>query len=85
MMRWSRKAGFMHEDCMTATGRSMGEELDLIEREADGRVIYPVETPISKTGSVVGLKGNLAPEGAIVKVAGIAAQHQIFTGPARVF
>ena len=85
VMKELRKAGLMHEDCMTATGRSMGEELDLIEREADGRVIYPVETPITKTGCVVGLKGNLAPEGAIVKVAGIAAQHQIFTGPARVF
>jgi dihydroxy-acid dehydratase len=85
VMKELRKAGLMHEDCMTATGRSMGEELDLIEREADGRVIYPVETPITKTGGVVGLKGNLAPEGAIVKVAGIAAQHQIFTGPARVF
>mgnify|MGYP000235501612 FL=1 len=85
VMKELRKAGLLHEDCMTATGRSMGEELDLIEREADGRVIYPVETPITKTGGVVGLKGNLAPEGAIVKVAGIAAQHQIFTGPARVF
>ena len=85
VMKELRKAGLMHEDCITATGRSMGEELDLIEREADGRVIYPVETPITKTGGVVGLKGNLAPEGAIVKVAGISTQHQIFTGPARVF
>ena len=85
VMKELRKAGLMHEDCMTATGRSMGEELDLIEREADGRVIYPVEVPITKTGGVVGLKGNLAPEGAIVKVAGISPQHQIFTGPARVF
>jgi dihydroxy-acid dehydratase len=85
VMKELRKAGLMHEDCMTATGRSMGEELDLIEREADGRVIYPIETPLTKTGGVVGLKGNLAPEGAIVKVAGISAQHQIFTGPARVF
>jgi hypothetical protein len=70
---------------MTATGRTMGEELDLIEREADGRVIYPIETPITKTGGVVGLKGNLAPDGAIVKVAGIAPENQVFTGPARVF
>jgi dihydroxy-acid dehydratase len=85
VMKELRKSGLMHEDCMTATGRSMGEELDLIEREADGRVIYPIETPLTKTGGVVGLKGNLAPEGAIVKVAGISAQHQIFTGPARVF
>ena len=80
-----RKAGLIHEDCVTATGRSMGEELDLIEREADGKVIYPIETPLSATGGVVGLKGNLAPEGAIVKVAGMAAEQQVFTGPARVF
>jgi len=85
VMKELRKAGLMHEDCITATGKSMGEELDLIEREADGRVIYPVDVPITKTGGVVGLKGNLAPEGAIVKVAGISPQHQIFTGPARVF
>lgn len=80
-----RKAGLIHEDCMTATGRVMGEELDLIKGEADGRVIYSVETPITKTGGVVGLKGNLAPEGAIVKVAGMTPDEQVFTGPARVF
>ncbi len=85
VMKELRKAGLIHEDCMTATGRSIGEELDLIEREADGRVIYPIDKPITKTGGVVGLKGNLAPEGAIVKVAGIAAEDQVFTGPARVF
>ncbi|WP_163847522.1 dihydroxy-acid dehydratase [Pseudooceanicola aestuarii] len=80
-----RKAGLLHEDCMTASGRSIGEELDQITREADGRVIHPVETPISATGGVVGLKGNLAPEGAIVKVAGMSAEEQVFSGPARVF
>ena len=85
VMKELRKAGLIHEDCITATGRSMGEELDIVTREADGRVIYPVDAPITKTGGVVGLKGNLAPEGAIVKVAGIDPQHQIFTGPARVF
>ena len=85
VMKELRKAGLVHEECMTVTGRSMGEELDIVTREADGRVIYPVETPITKTGGVVGLKGNLAPDGAIVKVAGIDPQHQIFTGPARVF
>ncbi|EDM70579.1 dihydroxy-acid dehydratase [Roseobacter sp. AzwK-3b] len=85
VMKELRKAGLIHEDCITASGRSIGEELDLIEREADGRVIYPIEKPITKTGGVVGLKGNLAPQGAIVKVAGIAPEHQVFTGPARVF
>ncbi|MEX1234687.1 MAG: dihydroxy-acid dehydratase [Roseovarius sp.] len=85
VMKELRKAGLIHEDCITASGRSIGEELDLIDREADGKVIYPIETPITKTGGVVGLKGNLAPEGAIVKVAGIAPENQVFTGPARVF
>ncbi len=85
VMKELRKAGLIHEDCMTATGRSMGEELDRINREADGRVIYPIDNPLTKTGGVVGLKGNLAPEGAIVKVAGIPSQHQRFVGPARVF
>ena len=85
VMRELRKAGLMHEDCMTATGETIGAELDKIDRDADGTVIYPVSTPITPTGGVVGLKGNLAPEGAIVKVAGMSAEEQSFTGPARVF
>ncbi|MBC7155305.1 MAG: dihydroxy-acid dehydratase [Rhodobacteraceae bacterium] len=85
VMKELRKAGLIHEDCITASGRSIGEELDLIDREADGRVIHPISNPITKTGGVVGLKGNLAPDGAIVKVAGIAPEDQVFTGPARVF
>ncbi len=85
VMKELRKAGLIHEDCMTASGHSIGEELDKIGREADGRVIYPIDNPLTRTGGVVGLKGNLAPEGAIVKVAGIAPEHQVFSGPARVF
>ena len=85
VMKELRKAGLIHEDCMTASGETMGEALDKIEGWADGRVIYPVDTPITKTGGVVGLKGNLAPEGAIVKVAGMSEEEQVFTGPARVF
>jgi len=80
-----RKIGLIHEDCLTVTGRSIGEDLDEIAREADGRVIHPAATPITKTGGVVGLTGNLAPEGAIVKVAGMSEAEQVFTGPARVF
>jgi len=79
------RAGLMHEDVLTASGRSMGEELAMIDRLADGRVIYPVDKPISPTGGVVGMKGNLAPEGAIVKIAGMSEDQQIFTGPAHVF
>ena len=85
VMKELRKAGLLHEECMTASGRALGEELDLIEREADGKVIYPIATPITATGGVVGLRGNLAPDGAIVKVAGMAPEQQVFTGPARVF
>ncbi len=85
VMKELRKAGLIHEDCMTATGRSMGEELDMVEKEADGKVIYPVDNPITETGGVVGLKGNVAPDGAIVKVAGMDKDQQVFTGPARVF
>ncbi len=85
VMRELRKAGLIHEECMSATGRTIGEELDLVDRAVDGKVIYPVDAPISKTGGVVGLKGNLAPEGAIVKVAGMSEAEQVFSGPARVF
>ncbi|MEL7280362.1 MAG: dihydroxy-acid dehydratase [Pseudomonadota bacterium] len=85
VMRELRKAGLIHEECITATGRTIGEELDLVDREADGKVIYPIETPLTQTGGVVGLKGNLAPQGAIVKVAGMSQEEQVFTGPARVF
>ncbi len=85
VMKQLLKAGLLHGDCMTATGMTMAENLDGVSDVADGRVIHPVETPLSDTGGVVGLKGNLAPEGAIVKVAGMERQHQRFTGPARVF
>jgi len=85
VMRELRRAGLVHEDCLTVTGCSIGEELDKVSRDADGRVVYPVDTPISTTGGVVGLEGNLAPEGAIVKIAGMSEDQLSFTGPARVF
>ena len=85
VMKELRRQGLLHEDCITASGRTLGEELDAIRGEADGRVIHPVAAPITATGGVVGLKGNLAPDGAIVKVAGMTPEEQVFTGPARVF
>ncbi len=85
VMKELRKAGLIHEDCMTSSGRTIGEELDEIKGEADGKVIHTVANPITKTGGVVGLKGNLAPEGAIVKVAGMSEEQQVFTGPARIY
>ncbi|WP_386680149.1 dihydroxy-acid dehydratase [Loktanella sp. R86503] len=85
VMKELRKAGLIHEDCMTASGRTIGEELDMIKGEPDGKVIHFIDNPITKTGGVVGLRGNVAPDGAIVKVAGMTEEQQVFTGPARVF
>ncbi|MEE7506075.1 dihydroxy-acid dehydratase [Methylobacterium mesophilicum] len=77
--------GFMHGDCLTVTGRTIAENMDRVTWNPDQDVVFPANKPITPTGGVVGLKGNLAPEGAIVKVAGIPAEKQVFTGPARVF
>ncbi|HHY01879.1 MAG TPA: dihydroxy-acid dehydratase, partial [Paracoccus sp.] len=85
VMKELARAGLLHLDCITASGRTLGEELDDIRGEPDGRVIHPVATPITRTGGVVGLRGNLAPDGAIVKVAGMSDEDQVFTGPALVF
>jgi dihydroxy-acid dehydratase len=75
--------GFMHGGCMTVTGRTMAENLKRVAWNADQDVIYPADKPLSPTGGVVGLRGNLAPDGAIVKVAGMAGLK--FSGPARCF
>lgn len=85
VMKELAKAGYMHLDCMTVSGKTIGESLDEIKGEPDGQVIYPISAPLTQTGGVVGLKGNLAPDGAIVKVAGMTKEDQVFTGPARVF
>lgn len=85
VMKELRKIGLIHEDCIVVSGKTVGEELDLVEREADGRVIYPAATPLSETGGVVGLRGNLAPDGAIVKIAGMEKDQIVFSGPANVF
>ena len=65
--------GFLHGDCLTVTGRTIAENLKSVKWNPDQDVVYPADKPLSPTGGVVGLKGNLAPEGAIVKVAGMAA------------
>ncbi|MFO1202524.1 MAG: dihydroxy-acid dehydratase [Tabrizicola sp.] len=85
VMKELAKEGLLHLDCITASGKTLGESLEEIRGEADGRVIYHINSPITKTGGVVSLKGNLAPDGAIVKVAGMTEAEQKFTGPARVF
>jgi dihydroxy-acid dehydratase len=75
--------GLLYGDCMTVTGKTLGENLDQITWNPDQKVIYPATAPITPTGGVVGLRGTLAPEGAIVKVAGM--DRLTFTGPAQVF
>ncbi len=77
------EGGYIHGDCLTVTGKTMAENLEQVSLRDDQPVIYPHHKPISPTGGVVTLKGNLAPEGAIVKVAGLKRLQ--FEGPARVF
>ena len=76
-------AGFIHGDCITVSGRTMAENLEGVVFPTDQDVIMPVSRALSPTGGVVGLKGSLAPQGAIVKVAGMT--NQKFRGPARCF
>ena len=75
--------GFIDPEPLTVTGKSLGENIEEVTWNPDQKVFYEVSNPITPTGGVVGLKGSLAPDGAIVKVAGMARLQ--FTGPARVF
>lgn len=75
--------GYLHEDCITVSGKTIAENIADVTFNSDQDVIYPVSKAISPTGGVVGLKGSLAPDGAIVKVAGM--KTLTFRGPARVF
>ncbi len=75
--------GLLHGDCITVTGRTLSENLRDVRFPEDQKVFRRVKDALSPTGGVVGLKGTLAPEGAIVKVAGMAGLA--FRGPARVF
>jgi len=83
LMKTLLEHGRLHGDCMTVTGRTIAENLKSVRWNADQDVVRPASNPLSPTGGVVGLKGNLAPEGAIVKVAGMTGLK--FSGPARVF
>jgi dihydroxy-acid dehydratase len=76
-------AGLLHGDAMTVTGKTMRENLEHVVWRDDQEVIRPVSNPLSPTGGVVGLWGSMAPDGAIVKVAGL--DHRVHRGPARVF
>jgi dihydroxy-acid dehydratase len=75
--------GYLHGECLTVTGRTIAENLKSVKWNNDQDVVRPADNPLLPTGGVIGLKGNLAPEGAIVKVAGM--ERLQFSGPARCF
>src|SRR6201987_3020329 len=83
LMRTLLDHGYLHGECLTVTGRTVAENLKRVKWNKDQDVVRPADKPLSATGGVVGLRGNLAPEGAIAKVAGMADLK--FTGPARCF
>lgn len=76
-------AGLLHGDCLTVTGRTMAENLEGVRRPEDQDVVTPIDRPVSPSGGLRILHGNLAPEGAVIKVAGV--QRRKHRGPARVF
>ena len=83
LMKSLMQEGMLHGDCLTVTGKTLGENIEKITWNPDQKVIHAANAPLSPTGGVVGLRGSLAPEGAIVKVAGMTRLE--FTGPAQVF
>jgi dihydroxy-acid dehydratase len=83
LMKALLDGGYLHGDCLTVTGKTIAENLSDVKFPTNQDVVRPTSAPLSPTGGVVGLKGNLAPQGAIVKVAGMANLH--FRGPARCF
>ena len=83
LMRALLDGGYLHGDCLTVTGKTVAENLEDVKFDPNQKVMRDTKNPLAPTGGVVGLKGNLAPEGAIVKVAGL--KHTRHTGPARVF
>ncbi|HJR55941.1 MAG TPA: dihydroxy-acid dehydratase [Rhizomicrobium sp.] len=83
LMKTMLENGYLHGDCLTVTGRTLAENMEHVRWNDEQDVVRPADKPITVTGGVVGLKGNLAPEGAIVKVAGMAVLK--FSGPARCF
>jgi len=83
LMKALLDGGYLHGDCITVTGKTIAENLAEVTFPTDQEVVRPTTDPLSPTGGVVGLRGNLAPQGAIVKVAGM--KRLAFTGPARCF
>jgi dihydroxy-acid dehydratase len=86
VMKHLLDAGLLHGDVLTCTGRTMAENLAAIDPPApDGDVVHPLSDPIHAEGGIVVLSGSLAPNGAVVKVAGLTQEQMTFEGPARVF
>jgi len=85
LMKTLLDQGFLHGDCMTVTGRTIAENLASVRWNDGQDVVRPADDPLSPTGGVVGLRGSLAPDGAIVKVAGMDEDSLVFAGPARCF
>jgi dihydroxy-acid dehydratase len=77
------EGGILHGDCITVTGKTLAQNHENVKFNHDQKVVFPVSNPLSPTGGVVGLKGSLAPDGAIVKVAGLKTLK--FRGTARCF
>ncbi len=75
--------GLLHADCLTVTGKTIGENHKNIKFPTNQKIIYPTSNPLNATGGFVGLKGNLAPDGAILKVAGM--KRKSFIGKAKCF
>jgi dihydroxy-acid dehydratase len=83
LMKALLDGGYLHGDCLTVTGRTVAENLRNVVVPAGQDVVRPTSTPLSPTGGLMVLKGNLAPQGAIVKVAGMTNLR--FSGPALCF
>jgi dihydroxy-acid dehydratase len=83
LMKALLDGGLLHGACVTVTGRTIAENLAEVPWNPEQQVVRPTSSPITAMGGVVGLRGNLAPDGAIVKVAGLKSLR--FKGPARVF
>ncbi len=84
VMKELADAGLLHTDCMTVTGRTIGENIaDAVNRNPE--VIRPIDHPYSATGGLAVLKGNLAPDGSVVKRSAVAEEMMVHEGPARVF
>ncbi len=78
------KKNLLHTDCMTCTGKTVGENLEGVSN-LNEQVIRPIDQPYSETGGIAVLKGNLAPDGCVVKRSAVAAEMLVHEGPARVF